>query len=323
MIHRIAVLGANGFVGRETCRLLLESGFEVVGVIRREEARRELPGGIAVALVPTFSASGLAPALLRSDAVVHLVAKTHDVSNAGARAWSEHAAVNVGVTDAVLSAMQSAGVSRLVYLSSIKAVGDSGSRERPLSPTMPPRPSGAYGWTKWLAERMIQSRLVAQPGLRAVVLRSPLVYGPGVKGNMELLARAARTGLPLPLGGLGNSRSVISVANLASAIATVLERDCQPADIYHVSDGPPVSTTELYQWLREAAGRNGRVIPAWPAAMRLAAWLVGRRGTAARLLDDLVVDDTAFRDAFGWSPSSATADGVRGMIRKAPMGGLP
>ena len=237
-------------------------------------------GFIGSHLCPAIAAAGheLHPALEGADAVVHLA----NIAHTSAPPAELHR-VNVEGTLACAQAAQAAGARRFVYLSSLKAAW----------------PDDAYGRSKALAEEA----LLKLPGLQAVVLRPPLVYGPRVKANFLALLLAIDRGWPLPLASIRNQRSLVYVGNLVDAILRCLAGPAQ-GRTFAVSDGAPVSTPELCRALGRALGRPARLFPFPPALLRLAPPI-------ARLAQSQVAEDAAIRAELGWRPPFSFEEGLR------------
>jgi UDP-glucose 4-epimerase len=241
-------------------------------------------GFIGSHLCPALAAAGhvVLPTLEGCDAVVHLA----NIAHTSARPVELHR-VNVEGTIAQAKAALAAGARRFVYLSSIKA-------DKPVDP---------YGRAKSVAEQA----LLQAPGLEALILRPPLVYGPRVKANFLALVRAVERGWPLPLASIRNRRSLVYVGNLVDAILRCLEGN-PVGRIYAVSDGAPVSTPELCRALGRALGKPARLFPFPPALLRLAPGF-------ARLTESLEVDDRAIRDELGWRAPFSFEQGLQATVQ--------
>jgi nucleoside-diphosphate-sugar epimerase len=237
-------------------------------------------GFIGSHLRPALAAAGheLRAGVAGCDAVVHLANIAHTTASP-----RELHRVNVEGTLAQAQAAAAAGARRFVYLSSAKAA----------------LPADAYGHAKRIAEQ----GLIAMPGLEPVILRPPLVYGPGVKANFLALMRALDRGWPLPLASVRNRRSLVYVGNLVDAILRCLAR-AAPGAVYAVADGPPVSTPDLCRALARALGRSARLLRCPPGLLRLAP-------RAARLAESLEVDDRALRADLDWRPPTGFEEGLR------------
>ena len=287
---KIVVTGASGFVGTSLVPFLEQRGHDVVPL-----SPVQVAGDICV----------ISPANVEgADVVVHLAALAHanDVDPA------EVHRVNVEGTRAVQQACEKAEVPRIVFLSSIKALAE--SSVQPLKENDTAAPEDAYGRAKLAAEEM----LLARDKTRAVIVRPPLVYGQGIKGNLARLLRLADSGIPLPFGAVANRRSMIGLANLCSFIAVLCEQDA-PARLYHVADADSVSLRDLVGAMRSALGRPARMVPLPAGLLRLVMTLVSS-GDAGKLLDDLELDTSLARQDLDWLPPVAFADGIAEMCRE-------
>ena len=265
---RVLVTGLSGFVGSALKPVLLERGHEVHGVQRGDETSANFTG---------------------FDVVVHLA----NVANPRTKArvlWD----INVHGTRRTGEMAASAGVRRFIFVSSIKASGEATARGRRFDGSENAIGADVYALTKLHAERAL-AELSAHSGMELVVLRPPLVYGPGVKGSFRALLAAVAFGCPLPFRAIDNQRSLLFVANLASAIALCVERAEAPGRVYVLSDGSPLSTPELCRRLGEALGRPARLFP-FPAMV------LNRLPRVRALIESLEIDDSAIRADLGWTP---------------------
>jgi UDP-glucose 4-epimerase len=208
-------------------------------------------------------------------------------------------AVNVDGTLNLARQAAQAGVRRFVFLSSIKVNGE--GCEEPYREGDAACPQDPYAISKWEAEQGLR-QIELETGMDVVILRPPLVYGPGVKANFQRLLAAVDKGWPLPLGAVGNRRSLLYLGNLVDAIQLCLVHPAAAGQTYLVSDGEDVSSPELVRRLARAMGCPARLLPVPPAWLRLAGGLLGRRAVVERLLGSLVVDSSRIRRELGWSP---------------------
>lgn len=291
---RILVTGAGGFIGRGLLPRLAAGGYDVRAASRQPGN----PPAESISVGPIGPDTDWAAALDGIDAVVHLAARVHVTRDDSGDPLAAFRQVNAAGTARLARQAVEAGVRRFVLVSSVKAAAET-SPGRPLRETDPARPRTPYGISKWEGEQALR----AEAGrMEAIVLRPPLVYGPGVGANFRALLRLVDAGLPLPLGSVGNRRSLIARANLVDAIVASLVASGAAGGTFYVADGPPLSTPALVRKLAAALGRPARLFSAPIPLIANLARLLGRADAAASLLSSLEIDDAAFRAAAGWRP---------------------
>ena len=305
----VLVTGANGFIGRALCDVLAASGRRVRQAVRMPVP--SLPDAMAVGDIGADT--DWRTALEGVSGVVHLAARTHVLRETATDPLTEYRKINVSATKRLARSAAAGGVRRLVFVSSVKVNGEH-TEERPFTEDGAPRPKDAYGVSKWEAEQAL-SRIAAETGLEVVVLRPPLVYGPGVKGNFLRLMNLVARGVPLPLGAVDNRRSFIYSGNLTGAIATALDASQAAGRTYLVSDGEDVSTPDLVRGLARALGVKPRLLSLPLAALGLGATLAGKRAEFARLTGSLQVDSSRIRRELGWEPRYSLARGLEETAR--------
>jgi nucleoside-diphosphate-sugar epimerase len=243
-----------------------------------------------------------APLLAGARAVVHLASRAHAPAADGSWiAQEEETARNF-----VLAARR-AGIERIVLMSSVKVLGEV-SAAVPFTADMPFAPADAYGTAKARIEAAMRAAALGGPAL--VVLRPPLVYGPGVKANFLALLRLVDREIPLPLASIANRRSFIGLDNLCDLVALVLTHGAAPGGTFLLRDDEEVSTPALIRLLARHLGRRSRLFPCPPALLLGVARLIGRETAAARLTQSLCVDDGATRRTLGWQPRLSLEDGL-------------
>lgn len=308
---RVLVTGATGFVGRALCAALLNHTRQVVAVARK---RGEWPEGCDTRLLADIGPdTDWTEALDGVDAVVHLAARVHVMRESAAEPLAAFRRTNVAGTLRLARSAAQAGVRRLVFLSSVKALGES-SPDGALTDASRPKPRDPYGVSKWEAEQGL-AQVARESAMEIVILRPPLVYGPGVKGNFRALVRLLDRGVPLPLGAIRNRRSLLYLGNLVDAIALCLAHDAAAGKTYLIRDGEDLSTPDLARRLAAALGRPARFFPLPGAVLRLAAGCLGRTAEAERLLGSLVLDDGAIRRDLGWRPPFTLEAGLGATAR--------
>jgi len=303
-METVLVTGANGFIGQALCDALTGSGRRV-----RKAVRIPVPGvPNAVAVGDIGADTDWRTALAGVSSVVHLAARTHVLRETAADPLAVYRNINVSGTKRLARSAAAGGIRRLVFVSSVKVNGER-TEERPYSEDDTPRPEDAYGVSKWEAEQTLH-RVSAETGLEVVILRPPLVYGPGVKGNFLRLMNLIARGVPLPVGAVDNRRSLIHSGNLTSAITTALDAPRAAGRIYLVSDGEDVSTPDLVRGLARALGAKPRLLSLPLAALHFAAMLAGKRAEFARLTGSLQVDSSRIRRELGWRSPITLAQGL-------------
>jgi nucleoside-diphosphate-sugar epimerase len=306
----VLVTGATGFVGQALIAALAPT-HRVRRALRTPAPPQ--PGCEDLMTGPLGRTTDWSAALAGVDAVVHLAARTHVLHDPAPDPLAAYHAVNVDGTRQLAEQAAAVGVRRFVFLSSIKVNGEATS-ERPFTEGDDPRPEDAYGVTKLGAERAL-AEAAAGSGMETVVLRPPLVYGAGVKGNLLALMHTIARGVPLPLGGIHNRRSLIGLDNLVSALVLALTHSAAAGQTFLLADGEDLSTTQLIQLIAAGLGRPARLFPVPSALLALAGSLTGRRATISRLIGSLQVDAGAIRARLGWRPPLLAAEGLARMGR--------
>jgi nucleoside-diphosphate-sugar epimerase len=297
--YRILVTGASGFVGSSLRPVLNAAGHATRGAFHRvPEQYQSDQQTISVGEID--GSTQWTDALRDIECVVHLAARTHVIRETAPDPLAEYRRVNVEGTRRLAEQAAAAGVRRLVFLSSIKVNGETAAA-RPFNETDEPRPGDPYGVSKWEAEQALRA-IERETGLEVVVLRPPLVYGPGVKGNFLRLIKLVAPGWPLPLASVRNQRSLVYVGNLVDAISACVRAASAAGRTYFVSDGTDVSTPELARALAKELGIAPRLFPFPPSLLMLAATLIGKREGAVRILGSLQVDSSRIRQELGWRP---------------------
>jgi len=308
----VLVTGANGFVGMAVCRALLDKGRVVRAAVRGKSAQDALQGNLPG--LPCVHVDDITPgtdwssALAGCDAVVHLAARVHMMRETASDPLAEYRRMNRDAARHLAESAGRAGVRRFVFLSTIKVNGEA-SRGAGFRESDPPAPEDSYAVSKWEAEQAIAEAAKAA-GMEYVILRPPLVYGPGVAANFLRVLQAVDRGDPVALGSIRNRRSFLYVGNLADAIATCVDHPAAANKTYVLADGGGVSTPELFQRVGAALGRPARLKKVPLIVMRLGALLLGRAADVSRLTGDLAVDDAAIRRELGWVPPYTMEEGL-------------
>ncbi|HEY1436407.1 MAG TPA: NAD-dependent epimerase/dehydratase family protein, partial [Casimicrobiaceae bacterium] len=280
---KVLVTGAHGFIGHALCRHLSAIGVPYVTAVRTPGANSQ-DGEAAV--VGDLAAADWDEALAGVDSIVHLAGRAHVLHPRDAADHTPYLVANVHVTRRLCDAALRAKVRRIVLASSVKVYGESTRKGRPFRAGDPAAPRDAYAQSKAEAERVLW-QACAGSALEGVVLRLPLTYGAGVKGNFLTLIEAIAAGRKLPLAGIGNRRSLLNVDNAVSAIAAALTVPALAGQTLPIADNETVSTSELAQRIGNALGVPARLFHLPAALLRAGAALAGRHAVAARLLGSL------------------------------------
>jgi nucleoside-diphosphate-sugar epimerase len=303
---RVLVTGATGFIGTTlTNRLANDGRCDVRGAVRCEAGA--LHAGVERIVVGDLTPEAdWQPAVAGADAAIHLAARVHVMRETVADPLSDFRRVNVASTLNLARQAAAAGVPRFVFLSTVKVNGERGA----YTEADPPAPEDAYAISKHEAEVGLR-QIAAETGMEVVIIRSPMVYGPGVKANFQRLIGAVARGIPLPLGAVHNRRSLVALDNLVDFILACVERRPAANETFLVSDGEDLSTTDLIRRLARALGRPARMIPVPVSVLRAGASLLGQGDVAQRLLVSLQVDMSKARRMLGWVPPISVDEGLR------------
>lgn len=307
----ILVTGATGFVGKAAVQRLLADGeSRRVAVAVRKGGQpwpeRVLPRVTGDLEPATDWSVGLEGVVV----VVHCAARVHVMHDTEADPLTAFRVVNVEGTLNLARQAAAAGVKRFVFISSVKVNGESTQPGRAFTESHAPDPQDAYGVSKHEAEQGLR-QLAADTGMEVVIIRPPLVYGPGVKANFAALMRAVQRGWPLPLGAVHNQRSLVALDNLVDFIVTCITHPQAANQTFLVSDGQDQSTTELVRGMAQAAGVPARLLPVPVWALQVGARILGKGDAVQRLCGNLQVDISKARQLLGWVPPVSVADGLR------------
>lgn len=319
MSERVLVTGASGFVGMAVLERLCRDGGRSIVAAMRAPLRMTLPARVQVLQVGNLDETTVWRAGLAGvTTVVHCAARTHVTRGDDAHSLAEYRRVNVDGTLALARQAVGAGVRRFVFLSSIKVNGESTWPGERFHAGDQPRPEDAYGISKLEAERGLLA-LSASTGLEVTIIRPPLVYGPGVKGNLAVVMHWISKGVPLPFGALKhNRRSLVALDNLVDLVVTCLDHPLAANQVFLVRDGEDLSTTELFERVAHAMQHPSRLVPVPSRVLSLTAIMLGRREVARRLCGSLQVDMSKTQDILGWTPLVTVDEGLRQMAAADP-----
>ncbi len=305
MTAAVLVTGASGFVGRALCKVLGAEGRKVRSALRVPLEQFPYP---SIAVGDIGPETDWSAAVTGCDAVVHLAAHVHVMRRQASDVVGDFHHVNVEGSENLARQAARAGVRRFVFLSSVKVNGET-SAERAFMETDPPLPMDAYGASKAEAEKRL--RLIStETGMEVLVVRPPLVYGPGVKANFLSLLRAVDSGVPLPFSSISNLRSLVYIGNLVDALGACLVHPAAANRTFFVSDDHDVSTPQLIREIASALGKKALLFQLSPALLKGAGLLTGRAEQIARLTGSLQVDVSSIKATLSWQPPFSLQQGL-------------
>ncbi len=304
----VLITGITGFVGTALAREMLLEGWQVRGTARKKYLNNNSIIDAEICEITSLgSKTDWSKALTGVDTVVHLAARTHVMHEVSFDPLTEYRSINVAGTERLASAASESGVKRFIYLSSIKVNGE--GKKEPYTELDLPAPEDYYGISKWEAEMVLQ-RVHAETNMEVVIIRPPLVYGPGVKANFLQLLRTVDRGIPLPLSRIQNRRSLIYLKNLINVIITCINNNKAGGKTFLVSDDEDISTPELIRRIATALHKAPRLFPCPSIIMRLAGKLTGRYVEVERLLGSLTVDISKIQEELGWKAPYTLEQGL-------------
>ncbi len=306
--HRVLVTGSTGFVGIPLCTRLQKDQYIVRGCVRRAEFQSKLPDGMQAPLIESIDPdTDWSNALSGVNTVIHLAARVHIMNDKSADPLTAYRLVNVEGTENLALQAAANGVQRLIFLSTVKVHGE--ETAVPYTEQNLPAPQDPYGISKLEAEVVLR-KIAVKYGLEVVILRPPLVYGPGVKANFLQLFRMVTLGVPLPLASITNLRSLVYLGNLIDAIVACITNKNASGKTFLVSDGFDVSTPELIRQVAIALDCPIRLIPFHPSILRIVGKLAGKTNSVERLLGSLVVDSSKIQRELSWKPPFTLEEGL-------------
>lgn len=312
--RRVLVTGATGFVGRRLMDALRgQPSWALTAAVRNQS---ELPASVHQVRVGDLSPrTDWRVALSGVDSVVHLAARVHILNDRSTDPLGGYRQANVEGTLALAKQAASAGCRRFVFISSIKVNGEATSAGKPFTENDGSLPTDPYGISKAEAEKGLAA-LAASSAMEVVIIRPPLVYGPGVKANFRSMIRAIARGVPLPLGAVtANRRSFVAIDNLVDLVVTCLDHPAAANEIFLVGDGEDLSTADLVRRIAAALAVPARLLYVPVTLLTAAGELLGKRSVVQRLVGNLQVDTSKAMRVLGWTPPIGVDEGLRRATR--------
>jgi nucleoside-diphosphate-sugar epimerase len=304
---KILVTGASGFVGRNLVEHLVARGHEVTSVVRTVGVAP--PGSLEILVDSIGPDTDWSAMLSGHDSVIHLAARVHVMNETSIDPLGDFRSVNVAGTINLARAAAEQGVKRFVFLSSIKVNGEATSGV-PFTAGDEPRPVDPYGVSKYEAELALRG-VQESTGLDVVIIRTPLVYGPGVGGNFVKTLWLAEKGIPVPLKTVRNARTMCSVWNLADMLERASVEPAARGALVLAADPSSPSTSRLIAAIARAMGKPSRIFPFPPAILRLAGRVLGVSAVVSRLTDSLEVESGSSSTGWKWTAPNTFEDSIR------------
>lgn len=307
MNKRILVTGATGFVGAEMVRRLAAEGWQVRAAVRRTSG--DWPATVETAFIKDIDAdTDWRAALTDVDVVVHCAGRAHKLQDAALDPLEEFRRVNERGTLALARQAAEAGVRRFIFISTI-GVNGSETADKPFAADDEPHPDSPYAVSKYEAEQGLH-RLARDTGLEIVILRPPLIYGRNAPGNFGQLVKAVGRGLPLPLGAIRNKRSFVALGNLVDLVRICLEHPGAAGQVFLVSDGDDLSTSEFIRKIGTAMGKSSFLIPLPASLLHMLAKCAGKENAVKKLTVSLQLDIQKNKALLGWEPPAKLDQGM-------------
>ena len=308
---RVLVTGGSGFVGSALIdKISRDERFEVCTSVRDE---KKVPG-VRTHRVPDLSVgTSWSDALNGVDVVIHTAARVHVMRDASSEPLIEFRKVNVEGTLNFARQAAASGVRRFIFLSSIKVNGECTGPGQPFNADDKPRPLDPYGISKMEAEKALLALTEREP-MEVVIIRPVLIYGPGVKANFLNMMRWLNKGVPLPLGAIHNARSLVGIENLTDLIVTCINHPAAANQVFLVSDGEDLSTTQLLTRISHALQKPSRLIPVPSWLLDSVARIAGKSDFSRRLCGSLQVDISKTRQLLNWSPETSVDQGLANTV---------
>jgi nucleoside-diphosphate-sugar epimerase len=309
-VNNILVTGASGFIGRRLCKTLHERNLKFLPVLRHKNPLNEPYSSDSFCIKELDAATNWSQALNKIDTIIHLAARVHVINEQSRDPLTDFRAINVEGTLNLARQASQAGVRRFIFISSVKVNGEQTQFGIPFREDQAPNPQDFYGISKLEAEQGLLA-IATETGLEVVIIRPPLVYGPGVKANFNRLILAVKKNIPLPLGSIENIRSFVFVDNLISLILCCINHPMAINQVFFVSDGCDLSTPQLLCYCAQGIGTKIKLLPCPLNLIRFFSWLFKKRSMEQKLCSSLQIDISKARQLLNWTPPISVTEGLK------------
>jgi nucleoside-diphosphate-sugar epimerase len=314
-MKKILVTGAKGFIGQHLCKHLIKLNYSVKGTVRN------LDDALINCSIKYISLGNIDVetkwynALEGVDCVIHCASEAHETSNI--KKSYIRGVINIDSIKHLAEHAVKAKVKRFIFLSSVKVNGETTGKSMGFELFTNkdiPNPLGNYAISKFEAEKALWE-VASKTGLEIVVVRLPLVYGHGIKGNLARLIKIIYSKIPLPFGGIKNKRSLIGIDNLIDMLARCVEHPDIAGKIFLVSDGEDLSTPELIRLLASTMGQSAKLFTVPTFLLKFLGFVIGKQKEIDRLTDSLQIDSSHVREILNWTPPVSVEEGIRKMVK--------
>lgn len=304
----IFITGATGFLGKRLInKMKINHDFSITGCVRK---KTNISTYSSFEIPNIDGNTDWSTALKNQRVVIHTAGRAHIMTRETAKSFAEYNKVNVDGTLNLAEQAAILGVKRFIFISSIKVNGEKTNLDLPFTEQDKPKPKDIYGISKWEAEKGLQE-ISKKTNMEIVIIRPPLIYGSEVKGNFKKIINLVKTGIPLPLGKINNKRSFVAVDNLVDIITVCLEHPAASNEVFLVSDGEDISTTELLKKIAKTLDKKSMLITLPIFCLKIPALILGKREMVDRLIGSLQIDISKSQDLLNWNPPISMDEGLR------------
>jgi len=310
---KLLVTGGSGFIGKAVCENLKKKNYKINITSRRDIIKNS--NDVKVYNINEIDGNtDWFQALTAVSCIIHCAAKTHMMNNDKQNSLSSFRKINVKGTLNLAKQASACGVKRFIFLSSIKVNGERTEKSSIFRHNDIPKPEDSYGKSKWEAEKGLWE-ISKQTGLEVVIIRAPLVYGPGVKGNLERLIKIIKSRIPLPFSLIKNQRSLVGIDNLVDLIVRCIDDHKASGNTFLVSDEEDISTPDLVRQIASSMGLSVRLFPIPLSLLKFFGFLLGKKTEIDRLVGSLRIDNSYTKEILNWTPPLSVEEGIRRMVQ--------
>jgi len=324
-MSKILVTGANGFIGQSLCKVLAAKNKFVRGIVRNKLPYNTNDNIEYFSIGDINFETNWMNLLSDIDCVIHCAGKAHFIEKKNAISEQTYKSINLEGTKQLAIQSAKAGVKRMIFLSSIKVNGENTfdiNSDQNFKKTFKkiythddiPDPKDFYGLSKWHAEKELQ-KISSKTDMEVTILRLPIVYGIGVKGNLRRLLNLVRSGVPLPFSMIKNQRSMIGLDNLIDLILICTNHSAAAGKTFLVSDGEDLSTPSLIRCMASSIGRTARLFPLPISLLKATAYIFNKQDEINKLVGSLKIDSSFTRETLNWYPKTNVSEGIKRMVQ--------